>query len=121
MVFKTFCTFLQWKKVASAWKGLINVIFSAEIEGEMLIITPQTILQIFCEFIFRSEVIFKSIKDPDDNFQRWTADMKGFEQAVPHSLHPLSSIQQLTSAVRVSVEAGFSNPTPSRMDAIIPW
>ena len=32
-------------------------------------IPPITLLQIFCDFMIYSQVIFKSIKDPDDTFQ----------------------------------------------------
>ena len=40
-------------------------------EGEMLIRTlSTTLLQIFCKIILNSEVIVKSIIDPDDNFLR---------------------------------------------------
>ena len=39
-------------------------------EGEMFIkIQPTTLLQIFWEFMFDSEVILKSVEGPDDSSQ----------------------------------------------------
>ena len=39
-------------------------------EGEMLIRSRTTILQLLCEFLLHSQVIFKSRKVADDTFSR---------------------------------------------------
>ena len=57
--------------------SLTKAIFKKIFEEKMLItIQPTTLLQIFCEFIITSQVIFKSSIDPDDTCQEYLQVLK---------------------------------------------
>ena len=60
----------QPKEAGQLWKYFTyKSIFLKMFEGEMLIISPtKTVLQIFCELMLYSQVIFKSMKVADATF-----------------------------------------------------
>ena len=55
--------------LAAAKSSLVLLLKSSMLNWEMLIRTSQpTLLQRFCKILLNSQVIVKSVKDPDDNF-----------------------------------------------------
>ena len=60
------------KKAWLFWGYLLSKnIFQEIFDGEILATTKlTTLLQMFCELLLYSRVIFRWIKDPDNNFKR---------------------------------------------------
>ena len=65
-------------------KGIFWKLFEREM---FMIIQFTTLLQIFCEIMCISKVIFKSITYPDDNLQGWSLSMNGLNKSAQKHAH----------------------------------
>ena len=67
MVFENICVLVLRMKVASALEGLKSIFLKYLKENCLILTHPTTLVQIDCEYVPYSEVIFKLNEDPGDS------------------------------------------------------